>query len=276
MSRSTPVQASACCASKSSSIASRPARINRSQVVEVTVEDRAAEARPLHYRSNAQLLVGVVADQLGRRHSAVDAALLPGRRSLRRLRVGVSAGIARSGYTLVDMLSHKRYGRRECSPAASPPSPWPFSSRWRWAAAWRRRARRASAAMGAEHPGRDDRRPGHHRRPQDAERQAPARPARNDVRGHGRLLPALLPITGHVHHRPVRAQPRRGPATLRLVRDEEPQEHPAALAPEGGLPDGARGQVAQRRRARRPRRGRPASTSGAASSTCPRTTTSTT
>ncbi len=81
---------------------------------------------------------------------------------------------------------------------------------------------------------------------------------RHDLRRCGRLLPALLPRAGDVHHRPVRAQPRRGRQLLpvRLVRDEGPPQHPAALAPEGRLPHRADRQVAERlRRARRPRRG---------------------
>ena len=49
--------------------------------------------------------------------------------------------------------------------------------------------------------------------------------AGHDVRRRGRLVPALLPGAGDVHHRPVRPQPRRGGQLLplRLVRDEGPR-----------------------------------------------------
>ena len=109
-----------------------------------------------------------------------------------------------------------------------------------------------------EHPRGHDRRQGGRRRRADAERQAPARRAGDDLRRRGRLVPALLPGPGDVHHRPVRPQPRRRRQLLplRLVRDEGPRQHPAGLAAEGRLPHGADRQVAQRlRRARRPRRG---------------------
>ena len=55
------------------------------------------------------------------------------------------------------------------------------------------------------------------------------------VRGRGRLLPALLPGASDLHHRPVRAQPRRRRQLLpvRLVRHEEPGQHPPRMAPEG-------------------------------------------
>src|SRR5215211_4372428 len=96
--------------------------------------------------------------------------------------------------------------------------------------------RRRGAARGhgqgwaPEHPRRDDRRPGGGRRRPDAQRQAPARQARHDVRGRDRLVSAVLPGAGDLHHRPVRAQPRRRRQLLpvRVVRHEGPWQHAAA------------------------------------------------
>ena len=82
--------------------------------------------------------------------------------------------------------------------------------------------------------------------------------AGHDLRRRGRLVPALLPRSRDLHHRPVRPQPRgHGQLlALRLVRHEGPRQHPSELAAEGGLPHGDDRQVAQRlRRARRSRRG---------------------
>ena len=80
--------------------------------------------------------------------------------------------------------------------------------------------------------------------------QAPAGQAGDDLRRRGRLLPALLPGAGDLHHRPVRAQPRRRGQllSLRLVRDEGPRQHPAGLAPGRRLRHGADRQVAERLR----------------------------
>ena len=110
----------------------------------------------------------------------------------------------------------------------------------------------------AEHPRRHDRRRGRDRRRRDAQRPAAARRPGHDVRRRRRLLPALLPGAGDVHHRPVRPQPRRRRQllALRLVRHEGPRQHAAALAAEVRLHDGADRQVAERlRRQGRPRRG---------------------
>ena len=54
---------------------------------------------------------------------------------------------------------------------------------------------------------------------------APARQSRDHLRRRGRLLPALLPGARHLHHRPVRPQPRRRRQlpSLRLVRDGGPR-----------------------------------------------------
>ncbi len=88
--------------------------------------------------------------------------------------------------------------------------------------------------------------------------QAPARGQGDDVRRRGRLVPALLPGAGDLHHRPVRPQPRRRRQLppLRLVRDEAARQHPSGLAPGRRVQDGSDRQVAERLRgSRRPRRG---------------------
>ena len=75
----------------------------------------------------------------------------------------------------------------------------------------------------AEHPRRDDRRPG---RTADVAHMPNVKrllaEAGHDLRRRRRLVPALLPRAGDLHHRPVRPQPRRGRQLLavRLVRDE--------------------------------------------------------
>ena len=91
---------------------------------------------------------------------------------------------------------------------------------------------------GSRRPRRDDRRHGHRRPRADAERQAPppgeGRRSPDAVDSFPLCCPARATfITGqYAHNHGVAGQL----LPLRLVRDEEPQQHPAGLAPEGRLP----------------------------------------
>ena len=243
------------------------------EVVEVPVEDRALEPRPLHDHADAELSVGELAHQLGRRRHDPGAGFLAAQAGS-----GLSGGDAHliglaAQLTQCDtwcnvpprqanlgggarrMEAHTAKARRRSLAMALGALAAPGRRRGprRHGAPGRRRHRRPP-----EHPRRDDRRHGEHRPPVHAERAPPARQAGDQVHGRGRLLPALLPGAGHLHHRSVRAQPRRRRQLLsvRLVRDEEPRQHPPRMAPEGRVPHRADRQVAERLRgARCPRRG---------------------